>query len=283
METIASLMTSKGFIGERNDENGLVYLHARYLYPALGLFLTPDPSPDPTAPGVGLNRYAYAGNNPISTVDSSGLEYLGETAAQRGYDDKHEQHDGEAAAAGLASAVGALEDMLTPGQVARLGLRVNPWGAVIAGVALALTPTEPALDDYGLSRNGYLSEADGAPAQQGSTEEQGSPTPPEDDLLTPPHIDVRWHQHHSIPKAIQKQLPPEVADDPRIRGCRGCPNKVRIPEPVHKDIHRGPAGGPYNAEFKNRLDILGGPPSVDDVLRIRDQLMKDFDLDRYRP
>lgn len=73
METIASLMTSKGFIGERNDENGLVCLHARYLLPGLSLFITPDPSPDPTAPGVGLNRYAYAGYNPISNSDPSGL------------------------------------------------------------------------------------------------------------------------------------------------------------------------------------------------------------------
>jgi RHS repeat-associated protein len=73
LETLASLMTSKGFIGERNDdETGLVYLHARYYDPRLARFITADPS-DPTTPGVGLNRYAYARNSPIVNLDPSGL------------------------------------------------------------------------------------------------------------------------------------------------------------------------------------------------------------------
>ncbi len=72
LEAVATLMTSKGFIGERNDETGLIYLHARYLNPYLGRFITPDPSPDPTAPGVGLDRYAYAGDSPIVNLDRSG-------------------------------------------------------------------------------------------------------------------------------------------------------------------------------------------------------------------
>jgi RHS repeat-associated protein len=75
LETIATVMTSKGFIGERDDETGLVYLHARYLNPVLGRFITPYPSPDPTQPGVGLNRYAYAGDSPIVNLDTSGLFY----------------------------------------------------------------------------------------------------------------------------------------------------------------------------------------------------------------
>jgi RHS repeat-associated protein len=71
---IASQLTSKGFIGARNDAGALLYLHARY-YAWSGTFITPDPSPDPTAPGVGLNRYAYAGDNPISNLDPSGLAH----------------------------------------------------------------------------------------------------------------------------------------------------------------------------------------------------------------
>jgi RHS repeat-associated protein len=74
LETIASLMTSKGFIGERNDiETGLNYFHARYYDPHLARFITADPSA-PMAPGVGLNRYAYAGNGPIRNFDPSGLD-----------------------------------------------------------------------------------------------------------------------------------------------------------------------------------------------------------------
>ena len=70
------LMTeSKGYIGERHDdETGLMYLNARYYDPVLARFVQPDPSA-PTRAGVGLNRYAYAGNSPVNYVDRSGLNY----------------------------------------------------------------------------------------------------------------------------------------------------------------------------------------------------------------
>ncbi len=73
LETIATLMTAKGYIGERNDpETGLLYLHARYYDPRLGRFISADPA-DPPLPGVGINRYAYAGNSPVGNLDPSGL------------------------------------------------------------------------------------------------------------------------------------------------------------------------------------------------------------------
>ncbi|TIW59315.1 MAG: RHS repeat-associated core domain-containing protein, partial [Mesorhizobium sp.] len=54
--------TQKGYIGERFDpETGLLYLNARYMDPVLGRFISPDDW-DPTLPGVGTNRYAYAQN-----------------------------------------------------------------------------------------------------------------------------------------------------------------------------------------------------------------------------
>src|SRR5215208_6264149 len=63
---------SKGYIGERYDaESGLMYLHARYYDPVLGRFIQPD-TWDPTAPGVGTNRYAYADNDPINKSDANG-------------------------------------------------------------------------------------------------------------------------------------------------------------------------------------------------------------------
>ena len=89
LEAIATLMTSKGFIGERNDETGLIYLHARYLNPYLGRFITPDPSPDPTAPGVGLNRYAYAGDSPIVNLDTSGHSTTCHGCPARASESKH--------------------------------------------------------------------------------------------------------------------------------------------------------------------------------------------------
>jgi RHS repeat-associated protein len=63
---------SKGYIGERFDaETGLQYLHARYYDPDLGRFLSPD-TWDPTLPGVDINRYAYAGNDPVNGSDANG-------------------------------------------------------------------------------------------------------------------------------------------------------------------------------------------------------------------
>jgi RHS repeat-associated protein len=65
-----------GYIGERHDaETGLLFLNARYYDPVVGRFISPDTF-DPTRPGVGVNRYAYAGNNPINNADPGGNEYV---------------------------------------------------------------------------------------------------------------------------------------------------------------------------------------------------------------
>jgi RHS repeat-associated protein len=64
---------TKGFINQRLDgESGLMYLHARYYDPQLGRFIQADQS-DPTQVGVGTNRYAYAGNDPVNASDPKGL------------------------------------------------------------------------------------------------------------------------------------------------------------------------------------------------------------------
>jgi RHS repeat-associated protein len=63
---------SKSYINERFDpETGLQYLHARYYDPLGGRFLTPD-TYDPWEAGVGTNRYAYSGNDPINGSDPNG-------------------------------------------------------------------------------------------------------------------------------------------------------------------------------------------------------------------
>ena len=66
----------RGYINERFDpETGLQYLHARYYDPHLCRFLSPD-TWDPTIPGVDINRYAYAGNDPVNGMDSRGHKYF---------------------------------------------------------------------------------------------------------------------------------------------------------------------------------------------------------------
>jgi RHS repeat-associated protein len=63
-----------GLTGEQHDpEDGLVYLRARTYDPTVGRFLQADPLRDTLPGSQGWNRYAYAGNNPVSSVDPSGL------------------------------------------------------------------------------------------------------------------------------------------------------------------------------------------------------------------
>ena len=73
--TNASFDTQKCYIGERYDpETGLLYLNARYMDPAFGRFISPDDW-DPVLEGVGTNRYAYAGNDPVNKSDGNGHNY----------------------------------------------------------------------------------------------------------------------------------------------------------------------------------------------------------------
>jgi len=86
---------TKGFIGERFDEDsGLQYLNARYYDPELAMFIQPDWW-EVTMPGVGTNRYAYSGNDPVNLSDPGGNaaiyregEYVGQVnPGDPGYDE----------------------------------------------------------------------------------------------------------------------------------------------------------------------------------------------------
>lgn len=63
---------TRGFTGKQQDATGLVYMNARYYDPELGRFISPDPTIDGEA-NIGLNRYAYAANNPADNSDPTGL------------------------------------------------------------------------------------------------------------------------------------------------------------------------------------------------------------------
>lgn len=63
----------KGFVGGTNDPGtGLVHLGARHYDPATGRFVSVDPLINPDD-SQSLNGYAYAGNNPITFNDATGL------------------------------------------------------------------------------------------------------------------------------------------------------------------------------------------------------------------
>ena len=69
------VINGKGYIDQRFDpETGLQYLNARYYDPLLGRFISPDWW-DVTQAGVGTNRYAYSGNDPVNASDPSGHAY----------------------------------------------------------------------------------------------------------------------------------------------------------------------------------------------------------------
>ncbi len=72
-----SMDTPFKFTGQRLDaECGLYYYGARYYDPELGRFVAPDTIvPDSFDPQT-LNRYTYAGNNPILFVDPSGNIFI---------------------------------------------------------------------------------------------------------------------------------------------------------------------------------------------------------------
>ncbi|MFF4654445.1 polymorphic toxin-type HINT domain-containing protein [Streptomyces sp. NPDC001381] len=63
----------KGFLGKTRDATtGLTHIGAREYDPAIGQFISVDPVLDPSQP-QSLNGYAYAGNNPVTFSDPSGL------------------------------------------------------------------------------------------------------------------------------------------------------------------------------------------------------------------
>src|SRR5262249_49789361 len=73
LQTTTGLTESEGYIGQRQDDSGLFYLHARYFDPVVARFLSPDPV-FPNGTNVGLNGYAYASNDPVNRSDPGGAD-----------------------------------------------------------------------------------------------------------------------------------------------------------------------------------------------------------------
>jgi RHS repeat-associated protein len=85
---------SKGYINQRYDaESGLMYLHARYYDPLLPRFTTPD-TWDPTLEEVDINRYAYAGNDPVNQSDENGHSIFSSLSKMLGFDASDSKSNG---------------------------------------------------------------------------------------------------------------------------------------------------------------------------------------------
>src|SRR5437588_8170727 len=67
-----SAVTALGFAGQYSySETGFIYLRARYLDPAMGIFLSVDPALPQTR-----DAFGYAAGDPVNLVDPSGLNPL---------------------------------------------------------------------------------------------------------------------------------------------------------------------------------------------------------------
>ena len=154
-EPLGAAIRGCAYINERYDtETGLQYLHARYYDPALGRFPQPD-TWDPILAGVDINRYAYAGNDPVNGSDPNG--HAAETvwdAINVGlglYQVGSDLFDSEAtwgdvgiSASGLAIDIGATLVPFAPGgasfgikasrAVEKAASKIDPsWGSKISG------------------------------------------------------------------------------------------------------------------------------------------------------
>jgi RHS repeat-associated protein len=70
-------VTRDGFTGhEQLDHLALIHMNGRVYDPALGRFISADPYLAPPWDGQGLNRYAYALNNPLAYTDPSGFDAI---------------------------------------------------------------------------------------------------------------------------------------------------------------------------------------------------------------
>ncbi|MEU5398202.1 RHS repeat-associated core domain-containing protein [Streptomyces sp. NPDC005963] len=77
---------TKGFVGGTQDSNtGLTLLGARHYDPTVGRFVSADPVLAPDDPRQ-MGGYAYAGSNPISRSDPTGLMSAGACATKQCYD-----------------------------------------------------------------------------------------------------------------------------------------------------------------------------------------------------
>jgi RHS repeat-associated protein len=97
------------------------------------------------------------------------------------------------------------------------------------------------------------------------------------------NVPTEFERHHTIPSEILRRLPPDVANNPLVRGRAGAPNRWSIPRDLHRQIHSGgPRGGNYNEFFRRRLRDIDNP-TVDDLLSLREDAVKEFGLGKYRP
>jgi len=74
--TSSGAASGRYFTGQKLDEEfGLYYYGARYYWPGIGRFISPDSIVQAPTDPQSLNRYAYCRNNPVNLVDPTGHKW----------------------------------------------------------------------------------------------------------------------------------------------------------------------------------------------------------------
>jgi len=240
-----------GFAGGLHDRTTkLVRFGARDYDPLTGRWLARDPAGFDAGD---VNLYAYVGSNPIDLVDLAGMEA--------------ESHD----------------DVM---DAARYGLLQIGFGNFAFGIKdrldghIMVGRDETAEQGLALIRKGNCEIGVGMMQAAAAADVAVGVA-----SAIPGIAAVAFDLHHTIPRVIRAPrrggeglLPKHVANHPDVVGRPGNPNRWRIPRSVHRDIHPH-----YERRFAAELRALGREPEVKDVLRIRDELAKEFDIEAYRP
>jgi RHS repeat-associated protein len=146
----ANTPQTKGYINERFDpETGLQDLHARYYDPDLARFLSPD-TWDPVIVGVDVNRYAYAGNDPINGSDANG-HATGGVPGKKEQERRAEEYRKQAEIRKLLEAAGKLHlRFADPAYNRRVLAGIDPRVAAIAIAEMEFMASGTAYDASGV-------------------------------------------------------------------------------------------------------------------------------------
>ena len=75
--TTSTALQYVGKFGVQTDANGLQYMQTRFYLPQIGRFLQQDIHLGTIDISAALNRYVYAGNNPLNWIDPTGQNWIG--------------------------------------------------------------------------------------------------------------------------------------------------------------------------------------------------------------
>jgi len=303
--------TSFQFAGELWDEaSQLYYLRARHYNPALGRFMTRDPFAGLVQVPQTLHPYVYVGNNPINLTDPSGQFaplvlvgigagsfVVGGGVAAWNYrqanpcsDLLHDPAFWNAVFRGgaigvVGSVTAALVFTMMPvgclGAAIQAGVISGVFGGGAAQVTANVLDEQPLY--YGLDRaavSGGLTGGVFGGASHGLSSIAVRRLPARAEAG--PAVRSLTERHHVVPKQVLRRLPGDVSS--AVRGRPGAPNRWSIPLEVHRSIHAGRGGGPYNEAWISEIvaveDATGLPPTSTDVRRIGERLVIEFGLDR---